>query len=165
MSACDSPWHIGAYPVLLRLLAPRHPPCALHSLTCWFAKQITLEYLLRKTPPATKVLVMFDEVKLKDEHVVFITPPKDLFFLWEILRVDECKHSSRGFTSWNAHDAWYTLARSNHLLLSPCGDDEIVEYSLWHPPSLCRIWIECIAFNNGCAIEILLKAFWHRQKD
>ena len=34
MSACDSPQHFGACPVLLRPLAPRHPPCALASLTC-----------------------------------------------------------------------------------------------------------------------------------
>ncbi len=29
----SSPRHIGVRPVLLRLLAPRHPPCALSSLT------------------------------------------------------------------------------------------------------------------------------------
>ena len=35
--ACGSPWHFGACPVLHRLLAPRHPPCALCSLTyCLF---------------------------------------------------------------------------------------------------------------------------------
>ena len=33
MLACGSPWLFGAYPVLLRLLAPRHPPYALISLT------------------------------------------------------------------------------------------------------------------------------------
>ena len=31
--ACGSPRHIGACPVLHRLLAPRHPPCALFRLT------------------------------------------------------------------------------------------------------------------------------------
>src|SRR5690606_13975847 len=31
--ACGSPWHIGGYPVLHRLLAPRHPPRALLRLT------------------------------------------------------------------------------------------------------------------------------------
>ena len=33
MPACGSPRRIGAYPVLHRLLAPRHPPCALLRLT------------------------------------------------------------------------------------------------------------------------------------
>ena len=32
-SICDSPRHFGAYPVLLRLLVPRHSPYALISLT------------------------------------------------------------------------------------------------------------------------------------
>src|SRR5690606_18671696 len=33
MPVCDSPRRFGAYPVLLRLLVPRHPPYALTSLT------------------------------------------------------------------------------------------------------------------------------------
>ena len=32
-STCDSPKHIGAYPVLRRLLVPRHSPYALNNLT------------------------------------------------------------------------------------------------------------------------------------
>ena len=32
-SICDSPKHIGAYPVLHRLLVPRHSPYALNNLT------------------------------------------------------------------------------------------------------------------------------------
>jgi hypothetical protein len=31
--ASNSPWHFGVRPVLLRLLAPRHPPCALPNFT------------------------------------------------------------------------------------------------------------------------------------
>ena len=31
---CPSPWLFAACRVFLRLLVPRHPPCALHSLTC-----------------------------------------------------------------------------------------------------------------------------------
>jgi hypothetical protein len=34
MLAYSSPWHFGVRPVLLRLLAPRHPPCALPTFTC-----------------------------------------------------------------------------------------------------------------------------------
>ena len=33
---CDSPKHIGAYPVLHRLLVPRHSPYALNNLTLLF---------------------------------------------------------------------------------------------------------------------------------
>ena len=37
-SVCDSPRLIAAYRVLLRLLMPRHPPCALISLNSLFAE-------------------------------------------------------------------------------------------------------------------------------
>src|ERR1700692_4131470 len=33
--AYSSPWHFGVRPVLRRLLAPRHPPCALPTFTCF----------------------------------------------------------------------------------------------------------------------------------
>ena len=33
MDICSSPWLFAAYHVLLRLLVPRHPPCALSSIT------------------------------------------------------------------------------------------------------------------------------------
>jgi hypothetical protein len=33
--AYSSPWHFGVRSVLLRLLAPRHPPCALPTFTCF----------------------------------------------------------------------------------------------------------------------------------
>ena len=36
MPVCGSPWLIAAYHVLHRLLAPRHPPCALISLISLF---------------------------------------------------------------------------------------------------------------------------------
>ena len=34
MGICPSPWLFAACRVFLRLLVPRHPPCALISLTC-----------------------------------------------------------------------------------------------------------------------------------
>ena len=34
MDICSSPKLFAAYHVFLRLLVPRHPPCALYSLTC-----------------------------------------------------------------------------------------------------------------------------------
>ena len=44
---CSSPRLIAAYHVLHRLLTPRHPPCALNSLTC-----LKLSRILRLPPPA-----------------------------------------------------------------------------------------------------------------
>ena len=39
---CSSPQLFAAYHVFLRLLVPRHPPCALISLTCRFRKHCFL---------------------------------------------------------------------------------------------------------------------------
>ena len=41
MDICSLPWLIAAYHVFLRLLVPRHPPCALLRLTSY---SIALEY-------------------------------------------------------------------------------------------------------------------------
>ena len=38
MLAYSSPWHFGVRPVLRRLLAPRHPPCALSNFTCFLRR-------------------------------------------------------------------------------------------------------------------------------
>ncbi len=38
---CTSPWLFAAYHVFLRLLVPRHPPCALSSLTCMSHSVVT----------------------------------------------------------------------------------------------------------------------------
>ena len=44
---CSSPQLFAAYHVFLRLLVPRHPPCALYSLTCVIVSFIgTVHYLL-----------------------------------------------------------------------------------------------------------------------
>lgn len=41
--AYSSPWHFGVCPVLRRLLAPRHPPCALSTFTCLMIRAAKLE--------------------------------------------------------------------------------------------------------------------------
>ena len=41
MDICSSPWLFAAYHVFLRLLVPRHPPCALSCLTCIRSRPFT----------------------------------------------------------------------------------------------------------------------------
>ena len=43
MDICSSPWLFAAYHVFLRLLVPRHPPCALHCLTILQAERFLLK--------------------------------------------------------------------------------------------------------------------------
>ena len=45
---CSSPWLFAAYHVFLRLLVPRHPPCALFCLTFVCPRCIALQLLLLK---------------------------------------------------------------------------------------------------------------------
>ncbi len=72
--AYSSPWRIGVRPVLHRLLAPRHPPCALPIFTCrrsplTFPRQKRLSVssfqgTSRKLPP----MVSHGSRPLKTEH-------------------------------------------------------------------------------------------------
>ena len=46
LSAFDSPWLFADRCVLLRLSVPRHPPCALLSLTCSILSYACVQFLL-----------------------------------------------------------------------------------------------------------------------
>ena len=56
MDICSSPKLIAACHVLLRLLMPRHSPCALSSLTCSSQSPLGSVSALAKTPPAPLLL-------------------------------------------------------------------------------------------------------------
>ena len=56
MDICSSPKLIAACHVLLRLLMPRHSPCALSSLTCSSQSPLCFVSALAKTPPAPLLL-------------------------------------------------------------------------------------------------------------
>ena len=45
LDICSSPWLFAAYHVFLRLLVPRHPPCALIRLTCFPTSVSQFPYL------------------------------------------------------------------------------------------------------------------------
>ena len=56
MDICSSPKLIAACHVLLRLLMPRHSPCALSSLTCSSQSPLSSVSAFAKTPPAPLLL-------------------------------------------------------------------------------------------------------------
>ena len=56
MDICSSPRLIAACHVLLRLLMPRHSPCALSSLTCSSQSPLSSVSAFAKTPPAPLLL-------------------------------------------------------------------------------------------------------------
>ena len=80
---CGSPRLIAAYHVLHRLLLPRHPPCALSSLTIKFARhipetnpvgaaQILCRHLAHRTSTVSSFKFAF-RARGKDRHELFET--------------------------------------------------------------------------------------------
>ena len=64
MLAYSSPWHFGVRPVLLRLLAPRHPPCALSTFTNF-----------NTLPPSRYISVSLEVCVLNSFTITFIHIP------------------------------------------------------------------------------------------
>ena len=58
MPACGSPRLIAACHVLHRLLLPRHPPCALSSLTIKFARCMTAYAVIRREIDGPRLLLI-----------------------------------------------------------------------------------------------------------
>ena len=61
---CTSPELIAAYHVLHRLHAPRHPPCALSSLTIEFAQYKLDQHIDSLTPRSSRDLAISEEIFL-----------------------------------------------------------------------------------------------------
>ena len=59
---CTSPELIAAYHVLHRLHAPRHPPCALSSLTIEFAQYKLDQHIDSLTPRSSRDLAISEEI-------------------------------------------------------------------------------------------------------
>ena len=90
MLVCSSPGLIAAYRVLHRLLTPRHPPCALSSLTilnskvyqcAWFDSQRfeRLPYSVVKERTGTgpvlgKIYLKADDIRLRNLFLVLSEP-------------------------------------------------------------------------------------------
>ena len=63
---CTSPQLFAAYHVFLRLLVPRHPPCALGCLT------ISLRLILVNLPPASSVMLLGLPDSFHQDFCVFV---------------------------------------------------------------------------------------------
>ena len=77
MDICSSPWLFAAYHVFLRLLVPRHPPCALSSLTS-LAQCIALHRLV------VFLFLVFSDVLIK----IFLSFSR--FIQYAVFKVRSC---------------------------------------------------------------------------
>ena len=94
----SSPKHIGVRPVLLRLLVPRHPPCALSSLTfdllgiAAITHQLLLSYCIKIIIGCRCLCYLVFK-----EQGYYLNPPKLHHFTW----FERINHSFK--TKRNAH--------------------------------------------------------------
>src|SRR5215467_14063050 len=85
LAVCASPKLIAAYHVLHRLHAPRHPPCALSSLTIKFAHHKPGQHIDSLTPSSSRNPKISEEnlqnwefaYSIVKEHLVSISAPKE----------------------------------------------------------------------------------------
>ena len=98
MDICSSPQLFAAYHVFHRLLVPRHPPCALISLTLLYIKNIALPfiYLLSFTTALFKTNLAFS-VKFLDVWLIYIYIYKLSLTVYSFQGTTTCH-----YTAWHA---------------------------------------------------------------
>jgi hypothetical protein len=98
MLAYSSPWHFGVRPVLRRLLAPRHPPCALPNFTVFASDplrttlSVVLVSLCQSTPQVSLLCLVFFQ------RLFPIQLPRYMSLLWAHMSLGslKTKHTRRG---------------------------------------------------------------------
>ena len=87
---CTSPWLFAAYHVFLRLLVPRHPPCALFCLTCGFFTFRRIALRPQAVLLGSSCGPFFPARSLPDVRVSPSHPASDVFldlFLYSVFKV------------------------------------------------------------------------------
>ncbi len=113
LPACGSPWLFAAYRVLLRLPMPRHPPCALFSLTFLFRSfriyaWFFFEILLKSRPFSLSFL--FDKIIVSYLRTSFRFVRYLTFFLIALLLL----YSVFKMLSTDIYPLWWAQVDSNH---------------------------------------------------
>ena len=126
LGICPSPWLFAACRVFLRLLVPRHPPCALISLTCFTAFRRRLHSVAARAVPVffpwfSFLLVAFLLPASLSATPASIVSISSSLFLSDLIRVFFC--SSIRFSRYNSglKRALPPLLRGNVSLLHPSG--------------------------------------------
>ena len=144
MDICSSPKLIAACHVLLRLLMPRHSPCALSSLTCSSQSPLGFVSALAKTPPAP-LLLAFRRKR------VFGDRGRELRSCSEL-----------------SENSWFSLrimqAYKDRNCMSPCILSDAVPHSIcfvmcFHTTPLCCLTCFVTLFSfQGAGLQPLLQS-------
>ena len=123
MDICSSPGLFAAYHVFLRLLVPRHPPCALSSLTSLCS--------VYSVTPAGCVFCLFSDVLTRSFDL--ISDRFNMRFSRYVLVLScfhQCKHSGdKGIRTPDPLLARQVLSQLSYI-----------PGVIWHPPALpCRL--------------------------
>ena len=123
MDICSSPQLFAAYHVFLRLLVPRHPPCALSSLTSLCS--------VYSVTPAGCVFCLFSDVLTRSFDL--ISDRFNMRFSRYVLVLScfhQCKHSGdKGIRTPDPLLARQVLSQLSYI-----------PGAIWHPPALpCRL--------------------------
>ena len=131
MDICSSPRLIAACHVLLRLLMPRHSPCALSSLTCSSQSPLGSVSAFAKTPPAPLLLAFRRKLVFGDRGREFRS----------------CSELSE--------NSWFSLrimqAYKDRNCMSPCILSDAV------PQSIC--FVMCLHTTPLCCLTCFVTLF------
>ena len=144
MDICSSPRLFAACHVLLRLLMPRHSPCALSSLTCSSQSPLRFVSALAKTPPAPLLLAFRRKLVFGDRGREFRS----------------CSELSE--------NSWFSLrimqAYKDRNCMSPCILSDAVPQSIcfvmcFHTTPLCCLTCFVTLFSfQGAELQPLLRS-------
>ena len=144
MDICSSPRLIAACHVLLRLLMPRHSPCALSSLTCSSQSPLSSVSAFAKTPPAPLLLAFRRKLVFGDEDGGYE-------FCFEL-----------------SENSWFSLrimqAYKDRNCMSPCILSDAVPQSICfavclHTTPLCCLTCFVTLFSfQGAEFQLLLQS-------
>ena len=144
MDICSSPRLFAACHVLLRLLMPRHSPCALSSLTCSSQSPLCFVSALAKTPPAPLLLAFRRKRVFGDRGREFRS----------------CSELSE--------NSWFSLrimqAYKDRNCMSPCILSDAVPHSIcfvvcFHTTPLCCLTCFVTLFSfQGAGLQPLLQS-------
>ena len=138
---CSSPQLFAAYHVFHRLLVPRHPPCALISLTLLYIKNIALPfiYLLSFMTALFKTNLAFS-VKFLDVWLIYIYIYKLSLTVYSFQGTTTCH-----YTAWHAGQlgcpslATGTMPAATDRQPGVCLFSFYISFLIWQPPALpCR---------------------------
>ena len=166
MDICSSPKLIAACHVLLRLLMPRHSPCALSSLTCSSQSPLRFVSTFVKTPPAP-LLLAFRRKRVFGERgtgvTVLLRVVREFLVLFENyagLQRSKLYVTLHPFGCCSTFNLLRRVSPHNASLL-PYLLCHIVQFSRCRSPTAFAVRFEDPIFRSGLQIQRQI-AWWAR---